>query len=376
MSGPRLRVLFVINQVAAWGGAERFVTGLATNMPRDRIEPWVCCTRRADEHAIRALIDADVHYVCLGRRAKWDVHRLLPLLSLIRRERFDVVHSHLFGSNVWASLAGRACRVPVIIAHEHNWSYSGDRLRMWLDGHLISRFATCFVAVSDANRERMIKLEGVPADRIKVIPTGYVPHLGPANGDIRSELGLAPDARLIGVAAVMRKEKALEVMLDAHAMVLERIAQAHLVIAGDGPCRPALEAQIARLGISANVHLLGRRYDVDQILKQVDLGALSSDWEGSPLFVFECRAARIPVVATAVGGVSELVQTGRTGLLVPPRDPRALADAIERVLADDALSERLAAEAAKDLEQYEIASVARRFADLYEQLTSEAASPR
>ncbi len=370
-SGRPLRVAFVINHVAAFGGAERFATGLAIHMPRDRIEPWMFCTRRGDEVAVRSLIEADVRYVSLGRQAKWDVHRLLPLLTMLRRERFDVVHSHMFGSNVWSSVAGRACRIPVIIAHEHNWSYSGDRLRMWLDGHLISRFATSFVAVSAANRERMIALEGVSPEKIRVIPTAWVPHLGPSDGNIRAELGLGPDAQVIGVAAVMRKEKALEVMLDAHAMLVSRLPDVHLVIAGDGPCRPELERQISRLGVGASVHLLGRRNDVDGILNRVDVGALSSDWEGSPLFVFECRAARVPLVATAVGGVPELVQSGRTGLLVPPRDPRALAEAIEQVLTDRALSQRLAEEAAKDLHQFEIGTVAGRFADLYEQLMAE-----
>ncbi len=90
------------------------------------------------------------------------------------------------------------------------------------------------------------------------------------------------------------------------------------------------------------------------------------------MFVFECRAAKVPLVATAVGGVTELVQSGRTGLLVPPRDPGALADAIEQVLTDPALSARLAEEAARDLEQFEIATVAARFADLYEHLIAEA----
>jgi glycosyltransferase involved in cell wall biosynthesis len=366
-----LRVLFLINQVAAYGGAERFAAGLATHMPRDRIEPWLCCTRGGDERAVRALADAGVRYVCLGRRGKLDVHRLLPLVGLLRRERFDVVHSHMFGSNVWASLAGRASGVPVIIAHEHTWSYTGDRVRLWMDGHVIGRLVTCFVAVSEADRERMIKLEGVQADRIKVIPTAYVPHLAGANGNIRSELGLAPDARIIGVAAVMRPQKALDVLLDAHALLLERMRDVHLVIAGDGPCRSALERQIVRLGIARNVHLLGPRTDVDQILERVDVGALSSEYEGSPLFVFECRAAKVPLVATAVTGVTELVQTGHNGLLVPPRDPRALANAMQLVLTDRALSERLAEEAAKDLHEFEIATVAGRFADLYEQLMAE-----
>jgi glycosyltransferase involved in cell wall biosynthesis len=371
MPGRRLRVLFVINQVAAYGGAERFAAGLATYMPRDRVEPWLCCTRGGDERAVRALVDSGVRYVCLGRSGKLDVHRLLPLVGLLRRERFDVVHSHMFGSNLWASLSGRACGVPVIIAHEHTWSYSGDRVRLWMDGHVIGRLVTCFVAVSEADRERMIKLEGVQADRIKVIPTAYVPHLAGADGDIRSELGLEPGAKIIGVAALMREQKALDVMLDAHAILLERVRNAHLVIAGDGPCRPALERQIERLGIGPNVHLLGPRTDIDQILERVDVGALSSDYEGSPLFVFECRAAKIPLVATAVPGVVELVQNDLTGLLVPPRNPRALADALERALTDPGLAARLAAEAARDLEQFEIATVASRFADLYEQLVAE-----
>jgi glycosyltransferase involved in cell wall biosynthesis len=366
-----LRVLFLINQVAPYGGAERFAAGLATHMPRDRIEPWLCCTRGGDERAVRALVDAGVRYVSLGRQGKLDVHRLLPLVGLLRRERFDVVHSHMFGSNVWASVAGRGCRVPVIIAHEHTWSYTGDRVRLWVDGHVIGRLVTCFVAVSEADRERMIKLEGVRADRIKVIPTAYVPHLDAADGDIRAELGLAPDAQIVGVAAVMRAQKALDVMLDAHAILLGRMRDVHLVIAGDGPCRPGLERQIARLGIAENVHLLGPRTDVDQILARVDVGALSSEYEGSPLFVFECRAARVPLVATAVPGVTELVESGHNGLLVPPRDPRALAGAIERVLTDRELAERLAEGAAKDLHRFEIATVAGRFADLYEQLVAE-----
>jgi glycosyltransferase involved in cell wall biosynthesis len=370
-TGRPLRVAFVIDHVASYGGAERFASGLAIHMPRDRIEPWVLCTRRGDDLAVRALADAGVRYICFGRQAKWDVHRLLPLVTMLRCERFDVVHSHMFGSNLWSSVAGRASRVPVIVAHEHNWSYSGDRLRMWLDGHVISRLASSFVAVSEANRERMVTLEGVSPSKIRVIPTAYVPHLGPSDGDIRRDLNLGPAARLIGVAAVMRREKALEVMLEAHAMLVARLPDVHLVIAGDGPCRPELERQIRRLGIGSSVHLLGQRHDVDSILSKVDVGALSSDWEGSPLFVFECRAAGVPLVATAVGGVTELVENGRTGLLVPPRDPRLLASALEQVLTDRELSERLSEEAAADLERYQIAAVANRFADLYEQLLAE-----
>jgi glycosyltransferase involved in cell wall biosynthesis len=361
----------MIDHVGTLGGAERYVEGLALNMPRDRIEPWVCSTRTGEPQAVRALREAGIPHVELNRRSRWQAHRLLRLPALLRRERFDVIHAHKFGSNLWGTLFGRACRVPVILAHEHNWSYDGARMRVWLDGEVIGRLATRFIAVSSANRERMITLEGVPADKVLVMPTGYIPHPGAA-GDIRAELGLAAGAQIVGVAAGMRKEKALDVMLDAHALLVRSVPDAHLVIAGDGPCRSVLERQMRDLGIEGSVHMLGGRRDVDSILRGADAGALSSDWEGMPLFVFECMATDTPIVATAVGGLPDIVEDGETGLLVPARDPRALAGALQRLLTDRPLARRLAASAATRLGEYRIDTVAARFADLYEQLMAEA----
>ncbi|MGH2869903.1 MAG: glycosyltransferase, partial [Solirubrobacteraceae bacterium] len=248
------RVLFLIDYAGALGGAERFVTGLAMHMPRDRVQPWVCSTRQGEPWAIEALREAGIPHLNLGRRAKWDVHRLAALVALVARERFDVIHAHKFGSNIWGTLIGRACRVPVILAHEHNWSYDGARGRVWIDGHLIGRLATRFIAVSEANRERMITLEGVAADKVLVMPTAYIPHPGSANGDIRDELELGTAVPLIGVAAGLRTEKALTVMIEAFARLAPRVTGAHLVIAGEGPCRGELERQIRRLGLDATVH--------------------------------------------------------------------------------------------------------------------------
>jgi glycosyltransferase involved in cell wall biosynthesis len=361
----------MIDHVGTLGGAERYVEGLAMYMPRDRIEAWVCSTRSGEPQAVRSLREAGIPHVELNRRSRWQAHRLLRLPALLRRERFDVIHAHKFGSNLWGTLFGRACRVPVILAHEHNWSYDGARPRVWLDGQVIGRLATRFIAVSPANRERMITLEGVPADKVLVMPTGYIPHPGP-RGDIRAELGLADGAPVVGVAAGMREEKALDVLLNAHALLVQRVPGAQLVIAGDGPCRGALERQMRGLGIEESVHMLGARRDVDSILRGADAGALSSDWEGMPLFVFECMATDTPIAATAVGGLPDIVENGETGLLVPPRDPGALAGALERLLTDRPLARRLAASAATHLAEYRIEAVAARFADLYEQLTAEA----
>jgi glycosyltransferase involved in cell wall biosynthesis len=261
--------------------------------------------------------------------------------------------------------------VPVVIAHEHNWSYSGDPLRVWIDREIIGRLATRFVAVSRPSAEQMTTFEGVPARKVLVMPTAYIPHREPSSVDIRTELGLAEDTPLVGAVGGLRPEKAFDVLVEAHAQLIARAGDVHLAIAGDGPYRPELERRIADLGIGRKVHLLGHRTDVDSILQGIDVGVMSSDWEGMPLFVFECMAAGVPLVATAVGGVPDLVTDGRTGLLVPPRDATALARGLERALTDQQLAKRLASAAATRLDRFTIESVATRFADFYEQIAAE-----
>ena len=375
-AGRRLRVLSLVDNAGDLGGAERFTIGLAEHLPRERFESWVCSTRTGAPSVVRELAEMQIGYVGLARRSKRDVHRLRELASLMRARRFDIVHAHMFGSNVWGTLFGRAFGVPVVLAHEHNWSYSGDRLRMLIDRWLIGTLATSFVAVSAANRERMVALEHIARDKIIVLPTAYVPHTSTEPIDIRAELGLPPQSLIVGVAAILREEKSLDVLIDAHALVVRRVPDAHLVIAGDGECRGRLEQQVVALDLRDRVHFLGNRRDITSILATVDLGAMSSDWEGMPLFVFECMATNTPLVATAVGGLPEIVESGRTGVLVPPRDPPALGEAIADLLLDPERRALLGRAAATRMHEFTIEAIAGRFADLYESLHRQATARR
>ncbi|MGH2876936.1 MAG: glycosyltransferase [Solirubrobacteraceae bacterium] len=369
-SGPRTRVLYLIDFAVGTGGAERFAVGLATHLPQDRYEPWVCSTRGSDTIATKALADAGVRHVTLGRRAKWDVHRLGRLAGILRSQRFDILHTHKFGSNLWGSLIGSACRIPVIVAHEHSWSYEGNAPRAWVDGRVIGRLATRIAAVSQADRDRMVKREGIRADKIVVIGNGYVPSPHSSDGDIRAELVLDRDAPMIAIAAVLRPEKRIDLLLEAFSQVRSQVPDAQLVIAGDGECRPALERQANDLGLLRAVHFLGARSDVDSVLRTADVCALSSDREGSPLLVFECMANRTPIVATAVGGVPDVIEDGRTGILVPRRDPDAMARGLIALLTDPGRRAAIAAAAHEALPGYTIDAVAGRFAALYDTLVT------
>jgi glycosyltransferase involved in cell wall biosynthesis len=261
--------------------------------------------------------------------------------------------------------------VPVVIAHEHSWPYEGNAVRAWLDGYVIGRLVTRFIAVSETDAQRMVTYEHIPEKTVLVMPTAYVPSEA-TDGDIRAELGIDPTAPLIAIASVLRPPKTIEVLLEAHALVARRVPGAQLVIAGDGPLRGILEKRAQELAIDHCVHFLGVRHDVDAILRKADVGVLSSDREGMPLFVFECMANGIPLVATAVGGLREVIDDGVSGVLVPPRDHHAVADALAALLNDPDRRARLSAKASERLQRFTIDNVASRFADLYEALVSEA----
>jgi glycosyltransferase involved in cell wall biosynthesis len=368
----RTRILYLIDHAVSTGGAERFAIGLAAHLPADRFEPWMCATRVSDSVAAQTLADAGVRLVTLGRTAKWDVHRLAGLIRLLRRERFDILHAHMFGSNVWGSLIGSAVGIPVIVAQEHGWSFTGNPLRAWVDGNVIGRLAARFIAVSEADGSRMITKEGVSPAKVVVIPTGYIPSPVTSDSDIRAALGLDRDTPLIATAAMLRPEKRLDILLAAHTRVLSSLPSAQLVIAGDGECRQELEQLARRLGIDDSVHFLGSRSDVDGVLRTADVAALSSDREGSPLLMFECMANGVPLVATAVGGIPEVIQDGRTGTLVPRRDPDALAQGLLGLLQDPNRRAQIVAAAREQLPRYTIEATAARFAALYDTLTAAA----
>ena len=364
----RTRVLMLVDLLEPRsGGGERFAVGLAAHLPRDRFEVALCATRAVEPPWDRTLRESGVPHFALGRRATADVLPLARLARTLRRQRVDVLHAHMFGSNVWGTIVGRAARVPVVVAHEQTWDYQGRPLRRLLDGHLIGRHADAFVAVSSADRDRMVALERVPAGKVRVELNAYVPRTGPRRpARLREELGLDGSTPLVGTAAILRPQKALEVLLDAFARLRDR--RAHLVIAGDGERRAALERRAGELGIAARTHFLGLRDDVDGILADVDVAAMSSDFEGTPLFAFECMAARTPLVATAVGGLPDMLEDGSSAILVPPRDAAALTDGIDALLADPARRGTLAAAAAERLRHHRIDAVAERFGTLYREL--------
>ena len=371
----KLRVVTLVDRPTVTGGAERLAVQVAARLDRDRFESVLCASRRTDEPLLAAeLADAGVEVLNLGRESKLDLRAWRPLVRRLRNG-VDVVHAHMFGSNVWGTVLGRLTSVPVIVAHEHTWSFQGRPVRRFLDRELVGRYADAFVAVAAEDRRKMIEVEGVDAEKIRLVPNGIPDPVPGDGGAVRRELRIDADAPVIGVVCELRAQKALEVLFAAAARLRGELPALKVLVAGDGPEREHLEAEVERLGLEGTILLLGIRRDVPALLGALDVAVLSSDYEGSPLSVMEYMAAAKPIVSTRVGGVPELVEDGREALLVEPRDPVALAESIGRLLHDPAEAKRLG-EAARDRQrrEYSLDAMVHRVERLYEELWL--ASPR
>jgi glycosyltransferase involved in cell wall biosynthesis len=245
-----------------------------------------------------------------------------------------VLHAHKFGSNVWGTLMGRMARVPVVLAHEHSWSYEGQPLRRVLDRQVVARGADRLIAISREDQRRMVEVERIPPERTMFVPIGLPPLSQPTESDVRAQLGIGREAPVIGAVALLRPQKALHVLLQAVAVLAREWPDIQLLLVGEGPEREMLERLARDLGLEQTVRFLGYRRDVADVLSALDVAVCCSDFEGTPAAIVEYMDAGLPVVATAVGGIPDLIEPGVHGLLVPARDPAALAAAIAELLRD------------------------------------------
>jgi glycosyltransferase involved in cell wall biosynthesis len=372
----RTKVLMVASALHV-GGGERFLVGLATGLDPERWDVTVCVMKSHDGPLISELEDAGVRVVSIDRSGRKDVGAFRRLVKLIRHERPDMVHAHMFTANLWGTIAARLARVPVVVAHEQTWSYIGQPMRRFLDGRVIGRLADAMVAVSTRDQERMIAIEHVPADKTLYIPNAYMPPLGESPpGDLRAELGLAPDTPLAGTMVVLRAQKALDVLLDAFAIVLRRLPEARLAIAGYGPMGETWQEHARSLGIADSVHWLGIRTDGAVVRDALDVAVMSSDFEGTPLFSFECMAARLPMVVTDVGGQRDIFENGTSALLVPPQDPPAMAEALIEMLSSPERRREMADAAYERLSEFTVERAVERVEGLYGRLLEAKGLPQ
>jgi glycosyltransferase involved in cell wall biosynthesis len=368
----RLGVLTVVDALMP-AGAETVAKRIALGLDPDRFESVICSTRPSAPEIVGAVRAGGVEVLELERRSKAEVWRWLPLVRLLRSGRIDIVHAHKFGSNLWLALLSPVTNVPVLIAHEHSWSYDGRPLRRLADRLLIARAATTMLAVSPADRIRMIEVEHIPPDKVVFIPNG-IPDAPLGDGvPVRRALDLPEHASVVGTVCSLRPEKGLDAALRALAPLSRRRPDLRFLVVGEGPERPRLERLAEELNVRAV--FIGQRpnEEVPNLLAAMDVVICSSHFEGMPLAVLEWMAAGKAIVAHRVGGIPAILEHGREALLVPPDDTAALAAAIDRLLDDPDERRRLGAAARRrQHDEYRFAHTLAEIETLYERLHAAA----
>ncbi len=341
-----------------FGGAEEHALSILTGMSAYGFEPYLAAPSELIESMEPALTDAGVKCMRLQFSSRLDVLSGARLLRFIRRENIALVHCHLFTASLHGAGVARMAGVDGVIETCHGpevWRMGkGLRGSFWVDRQ-VGRLVDKYVAVSHAAARHLIETKGVPKSKIRVIHNGRdLDRFAPADTQrgiaTRAALELDDEPTILTLAR-LEDQKGHRHLIDALAMLAARRPNLVTLLAGSGPLEHLLRAQCAALGIADRVRFLGYRRDVAELLEAADLVVLPSLYEGLPLVAIEALAAGRAMIATEVDGTPEVVIHEKTGLLVPPANPVALAAAIERLLDDPALASRLASQGRKFVQQ-------------------------
>lgn len=339
MEGGARNITHVVENLER-GGLERSVIDLVrAQLARGHRCQVVCLFGRG---ALAVELDAlGVPVQACGKRRGFDLRALLRARRAIVGHRTDVLHTHNATAHYHAVLAAIGATPACTINTRHGMGALDAGSRRERLYRLAMRWTDFVVTVCRAAKRELEQAAILPPDKLRAIPNGIrIERFAPANAQARAKLvaslGLPPRTQLVGTVGRLNWAKDHAGLIHAFADLRRRTPDCALVIIGDGALREELRALIDGEGLAGRVFLLGDRSDVEELLCGLDVFALSSLTEGYSIALLEACAAALPIVATEVGGNAEIVRAGSNGLLVPPRSPQALADALYALLADPA----------------------------------------
>lgn len=371
-----MRVVHII-KVVRIAGAEQHLLTLLEGLRANHIDAQLLLLVEPSNPMENYVQAAGARAIPVQRRvigSHLDMSLHYRLWKTLKELKPDIVHTHLLHGDLFGIPAARAASVPVVITSRHNDNAFRHRPPIRQMNRTLWQMVDAGVAISQALTRFCVEVEGAPADRMHTIyygldPDRWLVDVKGARVVLRRELGMGKHDLLVGIACRLIEQKGVAYGLRAFDRVAEQFPDTHLVVAGDGPLCDALENQARWMVANERVHFLGWRSDVPFLLAALDILLVPSLWEGFGLVLLEAMAQAIPVIASDVSALPEIVVHAETGLLVPPRDVNALADALALLLDDKALRRHLGLMGQDRLEQCFAASrmIGETIA-LYEQL--------
>ena len=364
----RMNVLVAIDHVSYNGcvhGAGRVFLNIVSKINQERFNVIPCVVRGQEKEGWDA---QGLRIKCLGR-GKFNPLVLGDFLKLLRAEKIDLVHLHQYSCSIIGRVAAMARGIPCII-HGHGLDYTYSWYQQIPDW-LLAKATDRAIVVSNVVRDIYVKKRKIEPDKLVVMPNGIVlesfnPSSAQRTEALKQHLGLRSDHAVVGTVTRLREEKGNRYLLEAAAKVLEVLPKTYFLIVGDGPMLDDLKQRSRHLGIHHKVIFAGYQPDVAGMLSLFSIKVIASITEGHPLALLEAMAVGKAVVATDVGGIKEILKDGQVGLLVPPQDPKTMADKIVYLLRHETERVRFGARAYQESRQYSLDGYVRNLETLYE----------
>ncbi len=359
------RILFVIPRFSV-GGAEKLLVHFLREIDRERYEAVLVTIfdEQKDSLADEVQIDRCFHF-----RSTWDISAFFRLAAFVRKGEFDVVVTHLFTANLLARIAAILARTHVV-SYEHNIYPNKKRWQIFMDW-LLAKWTDRIIVDSEAARVFTAKQEGIPLEKFTTL---YIPPLFDdrprrTQQQLRKELGIPADALVVLCVSRLVVDKGHCYLIDAAPSVLKAHPNAYIFIGGWGPLKESLEAQAKSLGVSERVRLLGR-VDGQEMLQLACVYVDPSISTDLPVGIMEAMKEGKAIVATSVGDIPAFIEDGKTGRLVAPYDVQALAEAVNDLLDDAELRERLGSAAHDRVADLSLATYMKQFDSVIREITA------
>jgi glycosyltransferase involved in cell wall biosynthesis len=343
-----LKLLFVIDNLQ-FGGGERVFAQIISRLPRDRYE--ILLAAHPNKQLLQT-IRPQVGFLPIDFSKRFNFSLVPRLSKIIKNNSIQIVHGQGARAEFYARLAnrlaGKSNYVSTIAMPVEGFDVGPIRKKIYsLFDRFSEKFVDRFVVVSDALRDKMIRGRGIPPEKVTRIYNGIeVDHYLPQDQNrsrerIRNEFNIEEDTLFIGAIGRLVWQKGFEFLIQAMPKVLTEFPQTKVLIAGEGPLREELEEVAERLKIKEHIIFSGFRADIKEILTAIDILVIPSLLEGFPMITLEGIAMAKPIIATRIDGINEQIVDGESGILIPPRDPSAIAEAIVRVITEKELAHSL-----------------------------------
>lgn len=365
MTDPSRLVVLHLDTERGWRGGQRQVLWLARSLAgRGHVS---IVAARPGEPLARHAVDAGLTVVPCSPAFEFDPVAVMQLRAAILRRGVRIVHAHTGHAVALAALATLGTHAKTVVTRRVDFKLRSNFGSRWIYGR-----AHAIIAISRAVSDGLVA-SGISEDRVQIVPSGIdlTRVFAPAAPETLAQLGVAAGQPVIVQVAQLSGHKDPVTFVRAMAEVRKHVPNARALMVGDGPLRPAVEAEAERLGLTDMLRLTGYRTDADSLLAAADVATLSSRLEGLGTVLLDAMSMGKPIAATAGGGIPETVQHGVSGLLSPPGDPAKLGANIAAILQDPALAGRLSTGARRRAEDFSVERTAELTLKVYRRVLQQ-----